>query len=127
MKEEYCNFCGTPDSENPHRKCERTVICSNGCTPPGTHIQVEIKEPRKSIPIPEYWFKFRDSIFEVGKPNFSIVSNDLDEHPNPNVVRISDCKFEIFIDISCHGNYQDALERANALCNVLNADYPFLR
>ena len=75
---------------------------------------------------PDYWFKFRDSIYEVGKPIFSIVSNGEDEHPDPNIVRISDCKFNVFIDIDCHGNYQDAFERATALCKVLNSDYPFL-
>ncbi len=73
----------------------------------------------------EYWFKFRDSIFEVGKPDFSIVSNNEDEHPDKNVIRISDCKFNVFIDVSCHGDRQDALERAQALCEVLNAEYPF--
>ena len=74
----------------------------------------------------EYWMKFRDSIFSVGKPYFSIVSNAEDEHPNINVIRISDCKHEVFIDISCHRDRQDALERAEALCNLLNAKYPFL-
>ncbi len=74
----------------------------------------------------EYWFKFRDSIYEVGKPSFSIVSNDEDEHPDENVIRISDCKFNVFIDVSCNGDRQDALERAQALCQVLNAKYPFL-
>ena len=73
----------------------------------------------------EYWFKFRDSIYEVGKPNFSIVSNDFDEHPDKNVIRISDCKFSVFIDISCGNDRQDALERAIALCKLLNSDYPF--
>jgi len=74
----------------------------------------------------DYWFKFRDSIYEVGKPNFSIVSNGEDENPDLNVVRISDCKFNVFIDVSCNGDYRDALERTKALCNVLNADYPFM-
>lgn len=74
----------------------------------------------------EYWMKFRDSIYEVGKPNFSIVSNESDEHPDPNVVRISDCKFDVFIDVSCGRDRQDALERAQSLCDLLNADYPFL-
>ena len=74
----------------------------------------------------EYWFKFRDSIYEVGKPSFSIVSNDEDEHPDETVIRVSDCKFNVFIDVSCHGDRQDALERAKALCQVLNAKYPFL-
>lgn len=74
----------------------------------------------------DYWFKFRDSIYEVGRPSFSIVSNGEDEHPDPHVVRISDCKFNVFIDISCHGDYEDAVERANALCKVLNAEYPFM-
>ena len=74
----------------------------------------------------EYWFKFRDSIYDVGKPYFSIVSNDEDEHPDKNVIRITDCKFSVFIDVSCHGNRKDALERAKALCDVLNADYPFM-
>lgn len=73
----------------------------------------------------DYWFKFRDSIYEVGKPNFSIVSNNEDEHPDPNIIRISDCKFDVFIDVSCGSDRQDALERAEALCKVLNADYPF--
>ena len=75
---------------------------------------------------PDYWFKFRDSIYEVGKPNFSIVSNGEDEHPDPNVIRISDCRFDVFIDISCGKNVLDALERALALCKVLNSEYPFL-
>lgn len=74
---------------------------------------------------PNYWFKFRDSIHEVGKPYFSIVSNGTDEHPDPEVIRISDCKFNVFIDISCGDGRQEALERAEALCKVLNADYPF--
>ncbi len=74
----------------------------------------------------DYWFKFRDSIYEVGKPFFSIVSNGEDEHSDPNVVRVSDCKFDVFIDVSCNGNYQDAFERATSLCIVLNADYPFM-
>lgn len=74
---------------------------------------------------PDYWFKFRDSIYEVGKPDFHIVSNGEDEHPDPNVIRITDCKFHLFIDISCHGDKQDALERAQALCKLLNSDYPF--
>ena len=29
MNENYCNFCGTPDSENPERKCACTAICTN--------------------------------------------------------------------------------------------------
>ena len=69
------------------------------------------------------WIKFRDSIYAVGRPSFSIVSNGEDEHPDSNVVRISDCKFNVFIDVSCNGDYHDALERANALCQVLNSDY----
>lgn len=28
-KEESCNFCGTPDLENPKKKCARTIICTN--------------------------------------------------------------------------------------------------
>ncbi len=74
----------------------------------------------------EYWFRFRDSIYEVGKPYFSVVSNNEDEHPNKNVIRITDCKFSVFIDVSCGFDRQDALERAQALCNVLNAKYPFM-
>lgn len=74
----------------------------------------------------EYWFKFRDSIYEVGKPYFSIVSNGEDEHPDPDIIRITDCKFSVFIDISCGKDRQDARERAEALCKVLNAKYPFL-
>lgn len=74
---------------------------------------------------PEYWFKFRDSIYDVGNPYFSIVSNNEDEHPDKNVIRISDCKFNVFIDVSCGRDRQDALERATALCNLLNAEYPF--
>ena len=74
----------------------------------------------------DYWFKFRDSIYEVGRPYFSIVSNGEDEHPDKDVVRISDCKFNVFIDVSCGRDREDALERASALCKVLNADYPFL-
>jgi len=70
--------------------------------------------------------KFRDSIYEVGKPSFSIVSNGEDEHPDFNVIRISDCKFNVFIDVSCGLDRQDALKRAKALCDVLNADYPFM-
>ena len=27
--EDYCNFCGTPDTSNLERKCERTPICTN--------------------------------------------------------------------------------------------------
>lgn len=73
----------------------------------------------------DYWFEFRDSIYEVGKPGFSIVDNDSDEHPDPNVIRISDCKFNVFIDVSCGRDREDAIERANALCKVLNAEYPF--
>lgn len=76
---------------------------------------------------PDYWFKFRDSIYEVGKPYFSIVSNSEDEHPDPNVIRISDCKFDVFIDVSCGLDREDAMERAIALCKVLNAEYPFMR
>lgn len=75
----------------------------------------------------DYWFKFRDSIYEVGKPCFSIVSNNENEHPDKNVIRISDCKFDVFIDVSCGRDRQDALERAQALCDVLNADYPFYK
>lgn len=73
----------------------------------------------------DYWFKFRDSIYDIGKPNFSIVSNGYDEHADPKVVRISDCKFEVFIDVSCGSDIQDAFARATALCNVLNSEYPF--
>jgi len=73
----------------------------------------------------DYWFRFRDAIYDVGKPNFSIVENGSDEHPDPDVIRISDCKFDVFIDISCSEGRKDALERAFALCRVLNADYPF--
>lgn len=73
----------------------------------------------------DYWFKFRDSIYEVGKPEFSIVCNDQDEHPDKNVIRITDCKFSVFIDISCGFDRQDALERAQALCVLLNSEYPF--
>lgn len=25
----YCNFCGTPSTKYPQKKCERTVICQN--------------------------------------------------------------------------------------------------
>jgi hypothetical protein len=74
----------------------------------------------------EYWIKFRDSIYDVGKPTFSIVSNGEDEHPDPDVIRISDCRFDVFIDVSCGSDRQDALERADALCKVLNSDYPFM-
>lgn len=74
----------------------------------------------------EYWFKFRDLIYEVGKPYFSIVSNGEDEHPDKNVIRIADCKFEVFIDVSRSGSRQNNLERAEALCLLLNAKYPFL-
>jgi hypothetical protein len=27
--EEPCNYCGTPNSEFPNRKCSRTSICTN--------------------------------------------------------------------------------------------------
>lgn len=74
----------------------------------------------------EYWFKFRDSIYDIGKPFFSIVSNDEDEPLDKNVIRIVDCKFSVFIDVSCGSDRQDALERAEALCRVLNAKYPFI-
>jgi hypothetical protein len=74
---------------------------------------------------PEYWFKFRDSIGNVGSAYFSIVSNGMDEHPDPNVVRISDSRFDVFIDVSCGRDRGDALERAQALCELLNSDYPF--
>jgi hypothetical protein len=73
----------------------------------------------------DYWLKFRDYIYDVGRPDFSIVSNGEDEHPDSNVIRITDCKFDVFIDISCGRDRQDALERANALCILLNTDYPF--
>jgi predicted Zn-ribbon and HTH transcriptional regulator len=72
----------------------------------------------------DYWFKFRDSIYEVGKPTFSIVSNGEDENPKENIIRISDCKFDVFIDVWGEDK-QDSLERAEALCKVLNAEYPF--
>ncbi len=75
----------------------------------------------------EYWFKFRDSIYDVGKPNFSIVSNEEDQHSDKNIIRISDCKFNVFIDVLCpYSTTEDAIERAQALCKVLNADYPFM-
>lgn len=74
----------------------------------------------------DYWFKFRDCIYKVGKPDFFIVSNGEDEHPDKSVIRITDCKFSVFIDVSCDGDVQDAKERALALCAVLNAEYPFL-
>lgn len=95
-------------------------------------VPVELKQdPEVNEHIPDkwgedYWFKFRDSIFEVGKPNFSLVGNKINEHPDPNVIRIADCKYDVFIDISCCGSRKEALERAEALCKVLNADYPFL-
>lgn len=59
-------------------------------------------------------------IEEIGNPFFSIVENGSDEHPDKNVIRISDCKFDVFIDVSCFGDRKDALERAQALCRVLN-------
>lgn len=74
----------------------------------------------------DFWFKFRDSIYDVGKPNFSIVSNGTDEHPDLDVIRITDCKFSVFIDISSTEGRKEALERAEALCKVLNSDYPFM-
>lgn len=73
----------------------------------------------------DFWFKFRDAIHDVGKPEFSIVSNEENEHPDKDIIRISDCKFSVFIDITSRAGRQDSLDRAASLCRLLNSDYLF--
>ncbi|MES2409014.1 MAG: hypothetical protein V4509_01795 [Patescibacteria group bacterium] len=64
-----------------------------------------------------------DLVYEVGKPYFSIVDNGSDEHPDKDVIRISDCTFDTFIDVSHAEGRDESLKIAAALCKILN--YPF--